>query len=112
MKKKYFISLLLAFLCFGVTFANAESKNVDCLLLEDENSIICKYTHSRQDLDKTIVMQWIEPDGRISRERDMLIPSHHGSIYDFRYIQGRTPGTWTFKVIDEDKEYITNFIIE
>lgn len=112
MKKKYFVSLLLAFFYFGLTFANAESDNIDCLLLEDENSIICKYTHMRQDQDKTIVIQWIEPDGRISRERDMVIPAHHGSIYDFRYIQGRTLGTWIFKVIDNNEEFTTNFVIE
>jgi len=111
MKTRYIVAILLS---FGfLSFANANSdKNVDCLILEDENSIICKYTHERINTDKIISVQWIEPDSKITRERDMVIPAHHGSIYDYRYIEGRTKGTWTFKVIDNGDEYQTNFEIK
>jgi hypothetical protein len=109
MSKQIFSMLILA-LFSTLTYAN--DKNVDCLILEDENSIICKYSHNRISVDKKIVVQWIEPNGKVSRQRDMTIPAKHGSIYDYRYIQGRTPGIWTFKVIDENKEYTTNFTIE
>ena len=109
MKIKYFILTLLSFTF--LTFAQANG-NVDCIILEDEDSIICKYTHTRVDYNKNITVQWIEPNNQITRTREMVIPAHHGSIYDFRYKQGRTKGIWTFKVIDEDKEYTTNFTIE
>jgi len=110
MLKKLMVSLIISFSFAG--FANANENSVDCLILEDENSIICKYTLMRVDYEKTIQVQWIEPDGTISRQRDMLIPSFHGSIYDYRYIEGRTKGTWTFKVIDEEEQYTTNFDIK
>ena len=89
-----------------------EINNVDCIILEDENSIICKYTHERVDTPKEIIVQWIDPNNNVSRERDMLIPAGHASIYDYRYKHGRTKGIWTFKVIDNSKEYTTNFTIE
>lgn len=89
-----------------------EGSKVDCLVLKEENSIICKYSHKRVNKDKTIRFEWIEPDGTISRTRDMIIPAGHGSIYDYRYIKGRTLGTWTFKAIDESSEYKTTFDIQ
>ena len=88
------------------------ANNVDCIILEDENSIVCKYTHTRVSHPQDIVVQWIEPDGSITRERDMIIPAHHGSIYDYRYISGRTKGLWHFKVIDDDQEYTTTFVLK
>jgi hypothetical protein len=42
----------------------------------------------------------------------MRIPSFHGSVYDYRYMKGRANGTWTFKVIDNKKEYSTTFEIK
>lgn len=111
MKIKYFAILFISF-CF-LNIANAsDDSNVDCLILEDENSIICKYTHERVDFDKNITVQWVEPDEQVTRERTMTIPAFHGSIYDFRYIEGRTKGVWTFRVIDNGDEHKTNFTIE
>ncbi len=111
MFNKYIISLILSISFLNFAHAD-ENNNVDCLILEDENSIICKYTLVRVDYEKTIQIQWIEPDNRVTRERNMIIPPHHGSIYDYRYVEGRTKGIWTFKVIDGEKEYTTNFTIK
>lgn len=90
----------------------ANEEGVDCLIIEEENSIICKYTHDRITEDKTILVNWIEPNGKITRSRDMVIPAGHGSIYDFRYLQGRTLGEWTFQAIDNGKEFTTNFTLK
>lgn len=108
MKLKYGVLFCMLFL----TFAYANDKNIDCLILKDENSIICKYIQERVPEDKYITMQWIEPDGVITREREILIPAFHSSVYDYRYIEGRSLGEWTFKVIDNEDEYITTFMIE
>lgn len=92
------------------SYANENESKVDCLILEDENSIICKYIVKRSNQEKPIVVQWLDPQGDISRSREMIVPAGHGSIYDYRYIKGRLLGTWTFKVIDQDKnEYTTSF---
>jgi hypothetical protein len=108
MNLKYIMLLCTIFL----TFLQADEEKVDCLILEDENSIICKYSQDRISLEKNITVQWIEPDGFISRTRGMLIPAFHASVYDYRYVQGRTKGIWTFKVIDNKEEYTTTFTIK
>jgi len=95
-----------------LTFANAEENKADCLILEDENSIICKYSHVRISSDKNITIHWIEPDGTTTRTREMTIPAYHASVYDYRYIEGRTKGKWTFKVLDNEDEYTTTFIVK
>ena len=108
MKFKYLILLCTVFF----TLAHAEDNKVDCIILEDENSIICKYSHERSSVEQNITVNWIEPDGTITRTRDMIIPAFHGSVYDYRYINGRTPGVWTFKVTDKGDEYTTSFTIK
>ena len=111
MNIKYFTILLLSLCFFNVANA-ANDTNVDCLILEDENSIICKYIHERVDVDTNITVQWIEANHKITRQRDMIIPASHGSVYDYRYLKGRSKGIWTFKVIDNGDEYKAHFTIE
>ena len=101
--KKIFI--LVAFILVRSIVANS----VDCIMLEDEDSIVCKYTHDRIPYDHNVFIKWIEPDNTVSREREMTIPAYHGSIYDYRYKKGRTKGIWTFEVIDNNTSYKTNF---
>lgn len=112
MKKIILIALFLCSTIFAETIDEDTKFSADCLILEDENSIVCKYIHERSDEDKEIQVQWIDPNGEISRDRTVLIPAGHGSIYDFRYIAGRLPGIWQFKVIDNDKQTVTTFEIK
>lgn len=86
-----------------------DENRADCLILEDENSIICKYIVQRSNQSQNIQVQWIDPIGDVSRIRDMVVPAGHGSIYDYRYIKGRILGIWTFKVLAQGKEYTTQF---
>jgi hypothetical protein len=95
-----------------LTVLNANDKKVDCIILADENSIICKYSHERIDTEQNITVSWIEPNGMVTRTRDMIIPAFHGSVYDYRYVEGRTPGEWIFTVKHNEDEYTTSFTIE
>lgn len=106
--KNIFLGILVVVAsCFA---GETEEKNsIDCLILKEENSIICKYSHERMDTDKEIKVQWINPQGDVSRERNLLIQAGHGSIYDFRYIDGREKGIWTFRVKDANKVSEGNF---
>ena len=83
--------------------------NVDCLILEDENSIICKFEIIRDENEQQIIIHWVSPTGEISRTREMLIPAGDSSAYDYRYIDGRENGKWDFKIIYRGKEYISQF---
>lgn len=112
MNRLMYILLFTVSISFSEIIDEAPSLSVDCLILQDENSIICKYEHERMEEDKSINVQWIDPDGNISRERVLLLPAGHGSIYDFRYIDGRESGIWQFKVIDNEVETSTTFEIE
>ena len=83
--------------------------NVDCLILEDENSIICKFEVIRDIKDQNIVIHWISPTGEISRTREMLIPAGDVSAYDYRYLDGREGGKWNFRVVYNNNEYTSQF---
>lgn len=122
MKKLICVLLLVSSFCFAEEVdelidepefvAEQIESNADCLILEDENSIICKYLHTRTPEDNQILVQWINPQGEISREREMIMPAGHGSIYDFRYIEGRKKGIWLFKVVEDGTETTTTFEIK
>ncbi|MBP7783716.1 MAG: hypothetical protein KA040_01310 [Aliarcobacter sp.] len=87
----------------------AYNPNVDCLILEDENSIICKFEVIRDIKDQNIVIHWISPTGEISRTREMLIPAGDVSAYDYRYLDGREGGKWNFRVVYNNNEYTSQF---
>ena len=87
----------------------AYNPNVDCLILEDENSIICKFEVIRDIKDQNIVIHWISTTGEISRTREMLIPAGDVSAYDYRYLDGREGGKWNFRVVYNNNEYTSQF---
>ena len=83
--------------------------NADCLILEDENSIICKFEVLRDEKEQIIIINWISPTGEISRTREMIIPAGDSSAYDYRYLDGREGGKWNFKILYNQKEYTSQF---
>lgn len=111
MNKLILIVLLFTTFAFSSDLSN-DIKKIDCLILEKENSIICKYAQTRSEEDRFIEFIWIDPQGEVSRERKVLLPKGHGSIYDLRYLSGRQKGSWTFKVIDNEAIYMTEFEIK
>ena len=83
--------------------------NVECLILADEDSVICKFEVIRSDKEQQIVINWISPTGEISRTREMIINAGDSTAYDYRHIDGRENGKWSFKIIYNEKEYISQF---
>ena len=110
MKKLFYI--VFATIILNINLIAVDNNKVDCIILEDENSVICKYIINRQADDKLVTFSWIEPSGMVSRTKEVNILAGHGSVYDFRYLKGRTPGIWTLKINDGKNEYQTNFTIE
>lgn len=117
---KYIVSfLLLANVVFAentvieeektIEVAHPYNPNVDCLILEDENSIICKFEVIRDTKEQQLVIHWISPTGEISRTREMVIPAGDVSAYDYRYLDGREGGKWNFKIIYNGNEYSSSF---
>lgn len=84
--------------------------NTDCTILEDENSIVCKFELIKDTQnEQEIVITWINPNGEVSRTRNMIIPIGDSSAYDFRYLDGRESGKWDFKVTYKGQDYSTSF---
>lgn len=108
MKRLLVTFFLLISSCLASDYVGRE---VDCLVIKEENSIICKYMAERPLEDRFVTMEWINPEGEVSRTRKILFPSGHGSVYDFRYLSGREIGTWNFRVIDKDEVFNTTFEI-
>ena len=113
-ERKKMIKYVVPFLLIINIALFAEEKepynpNVDCLILEDENSIICKFEIIRADKEQQIIIHWVSPTGEISRTREMLIPAGDSSAYDYRYIDGREGGKWDFRIIYNGKEYNSKF---
>ncbi len=92
-----------------IEVAQPYNPNVDCLILEDEKSIICKFEVIRDTKDQQIVIHWISPTGEISRTREMIIPAGDVSAYDYRYLDGREGGKWNFKILYNQDEYSSSF---
>ena len=87
--------------------------NADCIVLEDEKSVICKFEVMRDETkEQQITINWISPTGEISRTREMVIPAGDTSAYDYRYLDGRENGKWDFKIIYSGKEYSTKFELQ
>jgi hypothetical protein len=107
-----FVYVIIIFISSNLFALDNLDNKVDCLILQDENSIVCKYILKSVDYNKTVIITWIEPNGKITRSKEIIIPAGHFSAYDYRYIEGRALGTWIFKVIDDSEEYQTIFTIE
>lgn len=107
--KKVLLIAYIVFIASLQSVAAQEEYKADCLILDDENSIICKYLFPAKDEDATVEVKWIDPNGEISRTRQLEIPKDHISVYDFRYLEGRIPGIWKFEVHDGEKKTVTQF---
>jgi len=114
MKKILIILLFIVSVFAGNTIEKKSyNPNIDCIILEDENSIICKFSvEMNRKNDQTIDVKWIDPNGQISRSRDIVIPAGNGSAYDFRYLSGRQKGEWKFVIYYKGNEYSSKFEIK
>jgi hypothetical protein len=81
----------------------SENNVADCIILEDEGSIVCKYSTEKLDTEQLITVKWINPSGELDREREITILPNNTSVYDFRYIDGRNLGVWKFAVLKNNQ---------
>jgi len=110
--KKILIILFFIVSVFAENIVEKKSynPNIDCIILEDENSIICKFTvEINKKNDQIVDIKWIDPSGQISRNKEIIIPAGNASAYDFRYLHGRQKGEWKFVITYKDKEYLSKF---
>ena len=111
-----FIMLIIFITTISTTaFANTNGAECSISKLDSDSQrdiIVCKYLHSRVDYDKEIFVEWINPQGKVDRARKLLIPAGHGSVFDYRYLSGRTKGTWRFIATDREEKFKTKFEVD
>lgn len=91
--------ILLFGLLYTVSFAggaNLFADEVQCSVEKDSVKIIkCTYVSERMDHERVIEFEWhSERVPYDDRKRSIVLPARHGSLYDFRYLEGRAEGKW------------------
>ncbi len=106
-------SALLAALVALTCSLHAES-SIFCEVLGGESKRIqCTFFTQRVPFDRNISFHWESPDEKYDyRQHDFVLQAHHGSVYDYRYYYGRTPGTWKIHVNDDSNRVLANTTFE
>lgn len=82
------------------------------ICLDEGSKITCKLMTKRVNKDRDVEFEWESPNGKDDRERDMVLPAGHASIFDSRDKKGRVKGVWTVEVEIGDEEVSTTFTIQ
>jgi hypothetical protein len=82
------------------------------ICLDEGSKITCKLMTKRVNKDRDVEFEWESPNGKDDRERDMILPAGHASIFDSRDKKGRVKGVWTVEVEIGDEEVSTTFTIQ
>jgi hypothetical protein len=104
--------ILFAILILSLSFLVANENSVDCIVIKDENQIVCKYMQEWSDTENKVIFNWIAPNGKLSRSKTLVVPVGHLSVYDYRFLRGRAKGVWTLITKSKGRNYKTNFTVE
>jgi len=80
--------------------------------LDADEKITCKLLTKRVGHEREVEFEWISPDGKDDRERELVLPANHASIYDARTKAGRVKGVWYVEVEIDDEKVKTSFKID
>ncbi|MGB5965020.1 MAG: hypothetical protein WBF77_02630 [Sulfurimonadaceae bacterium] len=87
-------------------------KNEALICLDEDDKITCKLMTKRVNEDREVEFEWKSPNGKDDREREVVLPANHASIFDMRSKNGRAKGVWTVEVEIDDEEVSTTFRIQ
>jgi len=87
-----------------------KDKSLACL--DAEGKITCRLSTRRVGHEREVKFEWRSPDGEDDRERGILLPANHASIYDARFKAGRAKGLWHVEVELDGEEVKTSFVID
>ncbi len=89
--------------------AKVPHKKEALVCLEDAGKITCKLLTQRINKERDVTFDWISPQGKKDRHREMSLPANHASIYDARTIKGRAKGRWKVAVELDGEKISTTF---
>ncbi len=82
----------------------SSNKNEALICLDEDEKITCKLMTKRVKKERSVRFKWESPHGKDNRERTMVLPVNHASIFDARDKKGRAKGKWKVVVeLDGDK---------
>ena len=79
--------------------------------IDTDEKITCKLLTDRVNEEREVAFEWKSPNGKDDREREMILPANHASIFDARSKKGRAKGKWEVEVSLDDEEVATSFVI-
>ena len=79
------------------------------ICLDEGDKVTCKLMTKRVNNDREVEFEWKSPNGKDDREREMMLPANHASIFDARLKKGRAKGVWTVEAEIDDEELSTSF---
>ena len=86
--------------------------NEALICIDEDAKVTCKLMTKRLNRDRKVEFEWKSPNGNDDREREMMLPANHASIFDARDKSGRVKGLWTVEVEIDDEEASTTFTIQ
>jgi len=92
-------------LCLAVSLS-AQDSTLTCEVVDDGvEQIKCTFATPRKNETREISFYWhSDMHPQDDRERDIVLPANHGSVYDYRYLRGRAQGAWTVTVTLTDTD--------
>lgn len=87
-------------------------KNEALICLDEDNKITCKLMTKRVNRDRDVEFEWASPNGKDDRERKIVLPANHASIFDSRDKNGRAKGVWKVEVEIDNEEVSTTFTVQ
>ena len=101
-----FFSLLIA-----VSLSVFATEALVCKTVNEDEilKIKCIYKTARKSYDRNVTIAWTSPSTpQDDRFKTILLPAQHGSVYDFRYFDGRADGSWTISATDDSTGQVTS----
>ncbi len=90
-----------------------DAKKSEALVcIEEEGKITCKLMTKRINKDREVAFEWKSPNGKDDRERKIVLPANHASIFDMRHKDGRVKGRWEVSAALDGDEVSTTFSVQ
>ena len=87
----------------------SSNKNEALICLDEDEKITCKLMTKRVKKERSVRFEWESPNGKDNREREILLPANHASVFDARYKKGRVKGNWKVEVELDGEKISTTF---
>jgi len=112
-------TVCLVLLGAGISGSVALADSIGCHVQNDAiEKIVCTYKTARKNVDRNVTFLWHSRSyPQDDRERTIVLPALHGSVYDYRYLRGRAQGVWKVVATLEEpdgstKETEHHFLLE